>query len=78
MTIEYTPLASSNLAGAAYNPTERTLRIKFTNGAEYEYDAVPPDVFAGLFACASPGQYHAREIKGKFAYRKVNGPPDAP
>lgn len=66
-----TPLSSSNLAGADYDGATRVLTIEFTNGAVYEYEGVPAEVFADLLGSSSPGSYFYRQIKGRFPYQRV-------
>lgn len=64
------PLKSSQIEWVSYE-ADSVLRVRFRNGGEYVYLSVPVEKLSGLIAAASAGSYLAREIKGKFEYRKV-------
>lgn len=64
-------LSSSNIGSCAYDPDAQQLQVTFTSGATYEYDDVPPAVYAGLLVAPSPGKYFAGVIKGAYRYRQL-------
>ncbi len=63
---------SSDLAGVDYDGWS-TLVIAFHSGGVYEYYAVPAWEYIGLMQADSHGKYFHRNIKGRYAYRKVSG-----
>ena len=57
----YTPTPSINpprprTLGAGYSPDTQTLRVKFREGAVYEYYDVPPNVWRNFQRVKSPGK----------------------
>ena len=65
--MDWTPLASSNLAMCSYDAGERVLQIRFRSGRTYSYKDVPEDTYEGLKQADSPGQYFNSNIKGVFS-----------
>jgi hypothetical protein len=69
------PIASSNLDGAKYDPTSKTLTVKFKSGGVYEYADVPSDIydnFAATFQTKdSSGKFFLKHVKG-FPFKKVS------
>lgn len=65
--MDWTPLASSNLAAMRYDEESNLLQIRFVSGRSYDYKDVPADVADGLKQAASPGKYFNSSIKGVFA-----------
>jgi hypothetical protein len=72
MTVNWTPVSSSNLRAVAYDPTNKALFIEFHGGSVYEYSGVPSIVYDNLMAASSHGQYHAYNIKNVFPYRRIS------
>lgn len=64
-------IASSNLKGATYNTEEKTLVVEFNNGAIYQYDAVPWEVFTKFRMSESQGKYFNTSISKTYKYQKV-------
>jgi hypothetical protein len=60
------PLKSSWLSSASYDDETQTLTLTTQAGDEYTLDGVPPEVAAALQAAPSPGQFFARQLKGKY------------
>ena len=55
-----------------FDPDVLTLAVSFRSGAEYHYYNVPPEVFHGFQAAASPGNYlDAYVKKAGYAYVRV-------
>lgn len=69
--MDRTPLTSKNLASAGYDPETWTLEVEFANGAIYQYQRVPPEVYATLREDARPGQFFARYIKLRYPYGRM-------
>ena len=68
-------LESSNVAAVGYSPGPEgkpgNLYVDFRSGTRYVYADVPAEEFAALLAAESPGQYHAKRIKGVYGYHKA-------
>jgi len=62
---------SSNIARFAYDATAHVLRVEFKSGGLYDYFDVPNNIFEGMKAAPSKGQYLAYQIKGHFRYARV-------
>lgn len=62
---------SSHISTIDYNADSRTLTVKFTNGAVYQYLAVPQFIYTALNLAPSKGEYFAKYIKGKYQVKKV-------
>lgn len=68
---------SSNVAEYGYEPAAAPedggiLGMRFQNGGEYLYDAVPAAHFEGMKTAESVGKYFAAHIRGKYVATKVN------
>lgn len=64
-------ITSSNLKGATYHTEEKTLMVEFNNGAIYQYDAVPWEVFTKFRMSESQGKYFNTSISKTYKYQKV-------
>ncbi|MFG3051332.1 KTSC domain-containing protein [Kitasatospora sp. NPDC048239] len=62
---------SSALRSVGYDAVLLVLELEFTGGCVYVYEAVPGRVHEGLMAAESHGRYFVREIRGRYAYRRV-------
>ena len=51
------------LRSAGYDPVLRILELEFVNGTVYRYFEVPDDLFCGLMAAASHGEFLATRIR---------------
>ncbi len=69
--IERRPVESSVLASAGYDAKARVLEIEFRSGAIYRYLDVPGEVYRGLFAAESKGNYFGKSIRDKFRCERV-------
>jgi hypothetical protein len=67
----YRDVASSNVAGVAYDAKKRRLRVRFLNGTAYEYEGVDADVAAALAKAESAGGYFHAKIRGQFEVRRL-------
>jgi len=65
------PVESSNLKSVGYDSERRVLEVEFVGGAVYQYDGVPPTVYAQLMSAASHGSYFSANIRNVYAFRKV-------
>jgi hypothetical protein len=64
------PLASSNLAGCAFDPEKQELTITFRSGSTYVYEDVARTIYDDLRTSPSPGRYFQSNIKGVFPFRR--------
>ena len=64
------PVSSSNLVAVGYDQSSMTLRIQFNSGL-YDYYNVPENIYTGLLAASSKGQYHHSYIKNSYRYKKI-------
>lgn len=62
--------SSSNIASFSYDPSTETLTVNFRNDDAYDYFNVPTSVYRAFCQAGSHGQFHARHIKGRYAYEK--------
>lgn len=73
--IELKPVLSSNIEAIGYDEEAQELRIRFTGGAVYAYDAVPQfehrDLLDGTGFGGSIGKHFHAKIKDKFVTRKL-------
>lgn len=69
-TSKFTPITSSNLAGAFHDGED--LYLEFNKGKVYRYLDVPATVFEELLAAESAGRYFHTAIRERFAYELVD------
>jgi hypothetical protein len=70
--MKLSPLKSSNLEAAGYDPATRTLTVKFKNGGTYHYEGCTQEHYDGLCSAESAGKYLHTTIKGKYNHRKAD------
>ncbi len=61
-------VTSSNIEEIGYE--KGILRVRFKNGAEYEYKDVPIEVFENLLHAESVGKTFHQTIKNKYEYTR--------
>jgi hypothetical protein len=64
------PVESSMVDSVGYDEERRLLQVVFTSGRVYCYEDVPPEVFQGLLAAESKGQYMRAYIIDVYPYRR--------
>ncbi|MQS13341.1 KTSC domain-containing protein [Streptomyces kaniharaensis] len=69
--MDRTAVDSSALRSVGYDRPARLLELEFRSGGLYEYAAVPARVHRELMAAESHGRYFVREIRGRYAYRRL-------
>jgi len=62
---------SSDISEARYDTIAHTMTIKFPDTGDYQYDAVPNDIFNGICNAEHPGVFFLGNIKAKFAWVKL-------
>jgi lysyl-tRNA synthetase class 2 len=70
-------MPSSVIREFRYLPVERQLQVCFTTGRRYTYHEVPADLAEALRLSFSKGDFFNRRIRGRFAYTRDVGGPDA-
>lgn len=69
--MEMTPLRSSNVAAAGYDPETRELHVEFAGGSTYVYSDVDAATAAGLMTAPSPGKYLNMHVKDAHDARRL-------
>ena len=64
-------MPSSVIRRFAYDERDRRLRITFTSGDIYDYEAAPPQVVDDFRAAFSKGRYFGPNIRDRYRYRRV-------
>ena len=64
-------MPSSVIRRFAYDAPERRLRVTFTSGDVYDYEAVPPEVVDDFRAAFSKGRFFGPNIRDRYRYRRV-------
>lgn len=64
-------MPSSVISRFDYDAPCKRLRVTFTSGDIYDYDAVPPEVVADFRAAFSKGRFFGPNIRDRYAYRRV-------
>jgi KTSC domain len=67
------PVASSMIAAAGYDTTNRILIVLYNTGRAYEYFDVPPEEFQGLMEAESKGKYMNSRILRIYPYAFFKG-----
>ena len=62
---------SSQIKLLSYDPSSKTMQIRFTNDTTYIYMSVPPKVFGELISAESVGSYFAKNIRDTYPGTKV-------
>lgn len=70
MTIERTPVSSSNIKSVGYDPKDRTLAIEFADGSVYHYSDVEKAKYDDLMSAKSVGKFVHGNIKGVYKHAK--------
>ncbi len=69
--MKLSPLKSSNIEAAGYDPATRTLTVKFKNGGTYHYEGCSQDHYDGLCSAESAGKYLHKTIRSAFKWKKA-------
>ncbi|WP_324609849.1 KTSC domain-containing protein [Pseudomonas cannabina] len=57
---------SSAITAVGYDPATGRMKIIFKQGPPYDYCHVPPNIYEGLIAAGSKGNYFARMIRDRY------------
>lgn len=66
-----TPIKSSMITHARYSSDNKTLRVRFTSGKEYDYHGVTEDDHSRLMSADSFGAYFSKHIRSGKRSTKV-------
>ncbi len=69
--IETLSKPSSTIQSSTYDSANQELAISFHGGSTYKYRNVPQAVWLGMQNSSSVGEYHGRQIKGRYAYERM-------
>ena len=64
-------IESTNIVKTEYDTTTKKMIAEFKNGAKYEYEDVPHNVYTKFRLAESQGKYFTTDISKKFKYKKV-------
>ena len=63
---------SRHLAAIGYDEASAVLEVEFVQSGVYQYFAVPSEVYVGLMAAGSHGEYFDIHVKkAGYAYAKI-------
>lgn len=62
---------SSNIKSVGYDPEQTLLEVEFKNGAVYQYEDVPEDIYQDMLVAESVGKYFNTQVKGVYAEKRV-------
>lgn len=64
--MEMVGVISSAIQAVGYDPRQRRMKIKFTQGYTYDFCRVPPEIYEGLLQAKSKGVYYNHYIKDRY------------
>ena len=64
-------IESSNLVKTEYDTETKKMVAEFKNGAQYEYDEVPHQIYTKFRLAESQGKFFTTDIAKKYQYKKV-------
>lgn len=64
-------IKSSNIKSTEYDTETKKLVVEFNNGAKYEYDEVPHQIYTKFRLAESQGKFFTTDIAKKYQYKKV-------
>ena len=62
---------SSNIVRTEYDTLTKKMIAEFKNGAQYEYEKVPHEVYAEFRLSESQGKYFNTKISKVYKYKKI-------
>ena len=71
LNLDWQPLESKLLAGAAYVPPRRMLYHRFHSGDVYRYFTFPAEQYQEFLAAESQGRYFLSHIRNCFPYERL-------
>ncbi len=62
---------SSNIKSIGYDSNSKTLEVEFQNGAIYQYEDVPENIYTELMNADSYGNTFVSQIRDKYFYKRI-------
>lgn len=63
---------SSSISRCEYDSETKEMHITFSSGGRHKFKNVEKDVYDGLIASSSPGQYFHTAVRRKYESEKVD------
>jgi hypothetical protein len=64
-------IQSTNVTKTEYDTITKKLIVEFKNGAKYEYDEVPHQIYTQFRMSESQGKFFSSKISKAFKFKKV-------
>jgi hypothetical protein len=64
-------IQSTNVTKTEYDTITKKLIVEFKNGAKYEYDEVPHQIYTQFRMSESQGKFFSSKISKSFKFKKV-------
>jgi phage baseplate assembly protein gpV len=64
-------IQSTNVTKTEYDTTTKKLVVEFKNGAKYEYDQVPHQIYTQFRMSESQGKFFSSNIAKAYKFKKV-------
>ena len=64
-------IKSSNIKSTEYDTESKDLVVEFNNGAKYNYNNVPNQVYTKFRLAESQGKFFTTDIAKQYSYKKV-------
>lgn len=71
MTLDMTPVASSNVAEVGYDTGAQALHVRYQSNRTYVYSDVPEAVFQELLNAPSKGSFLNRVVKDSYPCHEI-------
>jgi hypothetical protein len=71
--MDRTPVESTTIASAGYDPAALVLEVEFCSGSIYRYSLLPASVYRDLLAADSKGRFFNQFIRQNFACEPISG-----
>jgi hypothetical protein len=69
-------MPSTSIRRSDYDPESRILSVWFvTTGRRYDYENVPPEIYAGFQNAFAKGRFFNDHIRNRFRHRLVTAVP---
>lgn len=65
-------IQSSNIKKSIYDTITKKLIVEFNNGAMYEYDDVPHQIYTQFRMSESQGKFFNSKISKNYKYKKIS------
>lgn len=62
---------SSNIVKSEYDTETKLMVVEFKNGAKYQYESVPHEIYTRFRMSESQGKYFSTDISKKFKFTKL-------